>query len=163
MDAITDCPLPQKRKPVVVVELPGPPRGQGRPRSRIATKKGGDQFVAVYKDAESRSYEAMLRYAAQQAMAGRPPYEHPLNVRVTAFMPVPDSWSDRQKRLALQGARRPSGRPDADNILKAILDACNRIVWVDDARIVKLLIEKHYDERPRLRMEVFVTALGTML
>jgi Holliday junction resolvase RusA-like endonuclease len=145
------------REPDVVVELPGPPRGKGRPRSRIATGKAGQQFVAVYTDKETRSYEAMLRYAAEQSMQGRPPFDCAMNVWVIAFMPIPMGWSQRQKALALEGARRPTGRPDADNLNKAILDACNKIVWVDDSRIVKLLIEKHYDERPRLRMEVWVT------
>lgn len=153
MDAVSP------KGPEVVVELPGPPKGKGRPRSRIATGKAGQQFVAVYTDKETRSYEAMLRYAAQQSMSGRPPFDCALSVRVTAFMPVPDSWSEKQRRLALAGYRRPLGRPDADNLNKSILDACNKIVWVDDARIVKLLIEKHYDERPRLRMEMWVTPM----
>lgn len=152
-----------KREPDVLVYLPGAPRGKGRPRSRIVTKPGGNQFVSVYTDAETRSYEAMLRYAAEKAMQGRPPFDCALNVRVVACMAVPDSWSAKQKHLALEGARRPTGRPDADNLIKSIVDAGNKIVWVDDARIVKLVVEKYYHERPGLQMEVWVMAMPRLL
>lgn len=37
-------------------------------------------------------------------------------------------------------------RPDIDNFAKMILDACNAIVWIDDAQIVKLTHEKIYGE-----------------
>jgi Holliday junction resolvase RusA-like endonuclease len=163
MDAVVQPTLPvlpgPKTPPVVVVELLGEPRGKGRPRSRIATGRGGQQFVAVYTDKDTRSYEGMLRFVAGQAMHGRPPLDCALSVKITASFSVPQSWSGKQQRLALEGARRPLGRPDADNLNKAIIDACNKIVWVDDARIVELLIEKHYSEKPGLRMEVWITAM----
>jgi Holliday junction resolvase RusA-like endonuclease len=37
--------------------------------------------------------------------------------------------------------RRSVRRGDVDNFAKACLDACNGIVWVDDARVTRLSVE----------------------
>lgn len=36
-------------------------------------------------------------------------------------------------------------KPDVDNIAKIHLDACNGLLWEDDAHITKLLVEKRYN------------------
>lgn len=36
-------------------------------------------------------------------------------------------------------------RRDSDNLSKAVLDACNDIIWDDDSQVVKLMIEKIID------------------
>lgn len=39
---------------------------------------------------------------------------------------------------------RPIGRPDADNVAKAVMDAGNGILWADDAQICELVVVKEY-------------------
>ena len=65
---------------MIVIELPGEPRGKGRPRSRIARGGAGQQFVAVYTDAKTRAYEKALAWAGKAAMGGRKPLLGPLAV-----------------------------------------------------------------------------------
>ena len=48
----------------------------------------------------------------------------------------------------------PTGRPDLDNLIKALTDACNGIVWRDDAQIVRLMAEKRYSEQPGASISV---------
>ena len=106
---------------VIVVELPGEPRGKGRPRSRIAgSKVGGQQFVAVYTDAKTRAYEKALAWAGKAAMGPRKPLLGPLAVTVEAVFGVPRSWSRPKRDSALAGVLRPTGAPDVDNVLKVI-------------------------------------------
>lgn len=138
---------PSSRLPDVVIELPGEPKGKGRPRF---TKKG-----FAYTPEETRSYEGALRWTAAQAMGGRAPFHHALKIRVIAIMSVPSSWSNKRRAAALTGLIRPVVRPDLDNILKAPLDAFNRVVWQDDNLIVECSVEKHYGDRPSLRVEVW--------
>lgn len=137
----------------VVIELAGEPRGKGRPRSRIIKAKSGHSFVGVYTDAKTRSYEALLRDAAAQAVGANPLIDGPLIVWVTAKFSVPQSWSRRKKADALSGVVRPTGRPDVDNTVK-LLDALNGIVWRDDSQIVECFVSKHYSDRPSLRIKV---------
>jgi Holliday junction resolvase RusA-like endonuclease len=52
-------------------------------------------------------------------------------------------------------------RCDVDNLAKAIMDAGNGLVWVDDSQIIKLVAEVRLDaERPRAEVVVFVSAIG---
>ena len=142
------------RPPDVVVSLPGEPKGKGRPRARIATTSRGHQFVSVYTDADTRSYEGMLRFAGAQAMRGRVPLHCALKVQLTATFSIPGSWSGKKQGQAIAGLIRPTSRPDADNILKSV-DALNGVVWKDDSLIVDCRIEKYYGHSPSLLIEVW--------
>lgn len=131
----------------------GPPRGKGRPRSRIARSRAGHSFIAVYTDAQTRKYEAGLRGAAIKVMGQRPPLAGPLSVVLRAFMPIPASWPKWKRLAAEQGKIYPTGKPDIDNILKE-LDSLNEVVWRDDSQIVVAAISKVYDVNPRLSIEI---------
>jgi Holliday junction resolvase RusA-like endonuclease len=134
--------------------IPGPPKPLQRNRHRIVKKKGGGQFVANYLPAESRSEQGAVRMFASLAMAGRPPLEGPLDLRMTAFMPIPPSWSLKKQRQALEGAIFPTGRPDADNLVKQILDGVQKIVMREDAQVVSLHVWKRWSDRPRVVVEI---------
>ena len=139
---------------MIVVELAGEPRGKGRPRSRIARTKGGQQFVAVYTDSETRAYEKSLGWAGKAAMGAREPLSGPLAVAVEAIFSVPPSWSRPKRDRALAGILRPRGPIDIDNCAKIALDGLNGIIWEDDAQIAILNITKSYGEEPMLRVEI---------
>lgn len=134
----------------IVVTLPGIPQGKGRPRF---SRKTGH----AYTPGKTRSYESLLQGAAIKAMRDRAPLDGPLFVKVEAYFPVPASWSKKKRAAALLGVTRPTGRPDADNLLK-VLDSFNAVVWRDDAQVVEGVICKHYSDRPQL--VVRVGALG---
>jgi Holliday junction resolvase RusA-like endonuclease len=139
----------------LTIELPGPPRGKGRPRFVRATGH-------VYTPDETRRYEQALRDQALIAMGAEPPVNGPLAVYVEALFPIPASWSLRQHDRALAGAILPTGRPDVDNLLK-ILDALNGVVWFDDKQIVTATIKKRYSNNPTLVVKIFKEALDGRL
>ena len=123
----------------VAIYLAGAPLAKGRHR----TTKTGHTFTPE----RTRSFEARLAWAAQEAMGGRPPLEGPLAVDVVIRMPVPVSKPKKWQAAALAGEIRPTKKPDADNFAK-MLDACNLIAWVDDSQIVRLVVEKFYSDQP---------------
>ena len=109
-------------------------------------------------DAAVAAYEKALALVAKVAMAGagKPaPITGPLRLTVTAFMPVPASWSRKKRDAALAGAIRPTVKPDWDNIGK-MTDALKGIIWNDDTQVVDGRVVKTYDEHPRLRVEIEV-------
>ena len=126
----------------VRIELAGAPQGKGRPRFARVTGH-------TYTPAATRSYEAALRYAAQEAMAGQPPLEGALQLWVTVWVPIPASWSRKRQDQAKTHIIRPTTRPDFDNYLKT-LDALNNIVWHDDAQVVAQSFDKYYSVQPKL-------------
>lgn len=127
----------------ITIRVPGEPVAKGRPR---ATAIGGQ--ARMYTPATTRSYEQRVAVAAREAMAKAPPMEGPLSVSIEVTMPIPVSWSRRKQADALAGLVMPTGRPDLDNLVKALTDACNGIVWRDDAQIVRLTAEKRYGSHP---------------
>lgn len=138
----------------IVIELAGPPRGKGRGRA-VATRFG----ARVFTDDKTRTYEAQLRFAGQQAMGRHAPIEGPLAVAVEARFPVAPSWPKKKRLAALAGALRPTTTPDADNLLKC-LDGLNGVVFVDDRQIVDAHIRKIYSDRPGLTVTVDTLTFG---
>ena len=61
---------------------------------------------------------------------------------------VPASWSKKKQAQALDGLMFPTKKPDVDNVVKAIFDALNGIVWGDDVQVVWLAASKRYDAIP---------------
>ena len=133
--------------------VPGKPKGKARPRFRVVTPKGKKGFVQTYTPKDTQSEEGAIRHFASLAMAGRAPLAGPLIISMCGYMPVPASWSKKLQAQALAGEIYPTGKPDYDNLAK-MQDACNGIVWVDDALIVDAHIYKRYSDRPRLSISV---------
>jgi len=46
-------------------------------------------------------------------------------------------------------------KPDLDNLIKLIKDACNKIIWKDDAQVVSIFAEKVYSETPRKEVIIY--------
>ena len=61
---------------------------------------------------------------------------------------MPASWSKRKAAEALHGVIRPTKKPDADNVLKAVCDGINGVVWHDDTQAVDVTLRKRYGPVP---------------
>lgn len=137
----------------ITITLPGQPKGKGRPRFRVVKSKTGKVFGSAFTDAQTRSYETLLREAAEAVMGEAPLLEGALQIDVEARFDVPQSWSRKKREAALRGEVMPTGRPDLDNLVK-VLDALNSVVWRDDSQIVIANIAKLYADRPALVIKV---------
>lgn len=129
----------------VHITVPGEPIGKGRPRF------GNGR---TYTPQKTRVYEAWVRFCAQRVMAGRVPFTGACSVEVAAYLPIPKSWGLGKARKALEGYLLPTGRPDADNLLKAAADSLNGVVWTDDAQVVEARVVKRYSDNPRMEISV---------
>lgn len=141
-------------EPYVKVILPGPPRGKGRPRFTIIKPKFKPQFVSTYTDPATAEYELRLRGAAHKAMVGKRKLDEAVTVQIDALMPVPASWSYRERMEAIAGDICHTSKPDIDNIVK-MLDAFNDVVWVDDSAVIKAVTNKFYSATPGLIIHVW--------
>lgn len=130
--------------------IPGEPRGKGRPRA--SRFKGG---VRLYTDAKTAGYEGLIAYAAQQALAGRPPLDGPLVVTVLVRLAPTASTSKKDRAAMLAGDLLPTKKPDLDNIVKAVLDGCNGVAFRDDALVCWINAGKVY--APTAGVDVIVS------
>jgi Holliday junction resolvase RusA-like endonuclease len=128
----------------------GKPVGKGRPR---ASTRGG--FVRMYTDAKTLGYEAAIADEAARAMSGAEPFETPMQMQVSCYYPIPKSWPKKIKQEAIDEEVFPKVKPDLDNVVKAVLDALNGVVYRDDAQVVNLVATKRYATEPRVEVYVF--------
>lgn len=138
-----------KRDGSVRFFVPGKPQGKGRPR---AVARG--KFVRMYTPEKTVSYESTVALAASLAMGDRQPIDGPVSVVMQIAMQVPTSWSKRKQANALDGIVLPTTKPDADNVVKAVFDAINGVVWCDDTQVVDLRLVKRYQTTPGVTMIV---------
>ena len=129
--------------------VPGEPQGKGRAK---IVKIGG--FSRMATPQKTVAYEGLIALSAKQAMGGSPMLDGPCALHITAVCSVPASWSVKKRAEALAGRLRPTKKPDADNITKAVCDGMNGVVWADDVQAVDQRITKVYGPVPELRIAV---------
>ena len=123
--------------------VPGEPQGKGR--ARIG-KVGG--YARLFTPAKTLAYEGLVAQLAQQAMAGAALLEGPVQLHCDLLFSIPRSAAKKHRAAMLAGQMRPTKKPDADNVLKAICDGMNGVVWRDDVQAVDIRITKRYAEVP---------------
>lgn len=129
--------------------VPGEPRGQGRPRfARI-----GDG-VRAYKDRATAIAEnvVLLAYVRARHEEWSEPWPHGVRLCVGATFLLPKSRPKWQRECADRVLK--VSRPDADNVAKTVLDALNKVAWVDDAQVVDLRASKGYGPRAGLAVGI---------
>ena len=131
--------------------VPGAPVGKGRPR---AARRGAG--VVMFTPEKTAGYEALVAAAASNAMRAEawPLFTGPLEAVLEMRIPIPASWSKAHKAAALAGTELPTSKPDIDNVVKAILDACNGVVFRDDAQVVMLVATKAFSDEPGVRVVI---------
>ena len=137
----------------VIFFVPGQPIGKGRARS--AARRAGDRIlIRHYTPEKTKSYEEAVAMHGHVAMAGRPPLVGPLAVVLDIRLQVPASWSRAKRADALAGRLLPTGKPDKDNVIKAIYDGLNGVCWVDDAQVCEGVQRKRYAAEPGVTVEI---------
>lgn len=109
----------------------GLPRGQGRPK---ATRRGN--HAGVYEDAKDKQYKSNI---AAQVVQQRPVYIEAAPIVLTCLFMMPRPKYHFDAKGGLKDRFRwavPVGKPDLSNLIKAVEDALNGIVWADDSLIV---------------------------
>jgi Holliday junction resolvase RusA-like endonuclease len=108
------------------------------PVPKLRARIGGR---GAFTPTKSRKFEKQLQMLALNALQGKryliKTPNQAICVDVKFFLRPP-------KKLVRP---YPSVRPDIDNYLKAVLDALNGILWVDDGCIVKVSCVKLYSSR----------------
>lgn len=127
--------------------MPGIPRGKQRPRvCRINGRS------ITYTPKQTVDYENQIRSIYSKVANFKFERCVPLEVAVFAIFAPPQSVSQKVRALMLGGEILPTKRPDADNIIKVVLDALNGVAFHDDGQVCKIYFEKMYAETPEVRV-----------
>lgn len=127
----------------ILIVIPGEPVGKGRPR---VGKRG--KHIVMFTPEKTKSYEEMVKFEAKATIGDTDPFSGPVELRLELYIGVPASYPKGARARCLSGEIRPTKKPDLDNVVKAICDAFNEVVWIDDVQVVELQVSKRYSETP---------------
>lgn len=123
-----------------------PCKPQGKARPRFDGRSG-----RAYTPKDTREYERFVRvcYLSKYRnfkLSGE------ITAEITAYFLIPKSVSKTKRDAMSAGKINPTSKPDADNIIKAVLDALNGCAYKDDSAVVKVTATKKYSEQERVEV-----------
>ena len=107
-----------------------------------------DNDAKGYLDYKSAVYFEVLK----QLNGVYNPINTAVGVEVLFKMPIPESWSKREKEKA--PGTLHTKKPDIDNMVKGLFDALNGLIWVDDNRVSEVTVRKVYSNNPGIEFTV---------
>ena len=128
-------------------EMIGDIVGKARPRMNTRTGK-------AYTPTNTKNYEYFLRQWFIREYPNFTTIETRVKVTIIAYFGIPKSTSKRKEAEMLAGLISPTKKPDADNIIKIVLDAMNKFAFKDDTQITKLEVEKIYGIEEKLQIKI---------
>lgn len=135
-----------------MIEFTVPAVPVAQPRQRHAMIGGHIRNYTPSKH-PVQDFKTIIKLMARQAYTGRP-LEGPLALTVVFVMPRPGRlmWKKRPMPRV-----EHCSKPDLDNLVKAVKDALNQLLWKDDGQIAKATLAKVYasgDEQPHVDIKV---------
>lgn len=127
--------------------VPGEPKGKARPR--VFTNKEGKSQAVTPQD--TLSYENLVRWVFTNTMEARK-LQGEIEAKIVAMYPIPKNMTKKNRQLIDEGKLHPTKKPDLDNVAKIILDSLNKIAFDDDSQIIRLIVEKHFSDEPRVEV-----------
>lgn len=126
----------------------GEPKAQPRPRA-FARKFGATWQARVYDAGTAEGWKSLVAAAAKPFLPSEP-LTGPLMVELCFHMPRPKSHYRTGKRFRELRDDAPTfhtGKPDRDNLEKAVCDALTQVgMWKDDGQVCDGQIRKLYAE-----------------
>lgn len=119
------------------------------PTGKARARAGRNGHYTPRKTKAAEEAVAMFCRAAMR-MHKRDMFLGPVALDVTFELPIPASWSKKDRAAALNGSLRPTSKPDLSNMVKLIEDAMNGIAFKDDSQICEGTSVKRYAETPRI-------------
>ncbi|MDD2857773.1 MAG: RusA family crossover junction endodeoxyribonuclease [Candidatus Nanopelagicales bacterium] len=122
---------------MVTIRVYGEPKGQPRPRACVRGKHAG-----VYDPGTANTWKGLVAEALMRSEPRIRRDDGPIKLDLLFLMPRPQ----RLLRKSSPPYRVPYvGKPDLDNLAKAVLDVMTSMgVWSDDAQVVEGYWSKYY-------------------
>lgn len=143
---------------VLELKIPIAPMAVQSVRSRVVGK-----HIMHYQPAKVREWkEQIIRCVKEQLPEDWEVLTQPLEVHFVMKFPPLKSMPKRLLKQMDEGVRvYKITKPDNDNCEKGVSDCMNKLVWEDDAIVVRTFIEKYYDNDYGMEIYVYRLAVQT--
>lgn len=140
--------------------VPGRPATAGS-KHGFAVKKGGQYTGKVAMVNDNKRYtewRGLVKHIASQAYRG-PLLDGPvfLKARFTLQRPQTHYYHTKARNGQVKddAPHWVTSKPDSSKIIRALEDSLTGVVWKDDSRVVRLVVEKVYGEKPGTDVEIY--------
>ncbi|ENJ41658.1 RusA family crossover junction endodeoxyribonuclease [Staphylococcus aureus] len=116
----------------------------GSPRPRFSNT---GRYVQTYMPTNYTEHKKYL-----QEQMPKLNLENALKIELEFYFPPLKSWSKKKKSEAI--GQFKVTKPDIDNLIKTVLDACNDHVWKDDNQITEITSSKRYGIEPKIIIRI---------
>jgi Holliday junction resolvase RusA-like endonuclease len=137
--------------PIISFFASGEPKGQPRPRA-FARRMGGKFVARVFDAGTAEGWKAQI---ASAAVPHRPlaAIHGPVRISLTFVFPRPKKHyraNNPAKGMRDDAPRYHTGKPDNDNLQKAVMDALTQLggFWSDDSQVAYVTSRKTYGDAP---------------
>jgi Holliday junction resolvase RusA-like endonuclease len=131
--------------------VPGIPKPAGSKRGFYIKKI---KRVIITDDCKgSRDWKTDVKHAGQANYDG-PLWDGPIILTLRFNVMRPKCHLRSNGLVKDTAPKRPTTRPDALKLARAVEDALSGVIWVDDSQIVDENLHKDYSERPGCYIEI---------
>lgn len=140
--------------------VPGEPKAQPRPRA--FARRMGDKFVArVYDAGTAEGWKSAIALAARGHIPASPMLG-PIRLTLDFAFARPRSHYGTGRNAAVLKPTAPPdhiGKPDLDNLEKAVMDCLTTLgFWGDDSQVWSKMTSKSYSREPGVRVCIHAKA-----
>jgi Holliday junction resolvase RusA-like endonuclease len=133
----------------IMFTIYGHPVAKGRPRFSTRGK-----FPVAYTPEKTKTYESEVGMMAKAAMGASKVLDGALEAFIYVTFPVPPSYSKKRTEACLNDTEKHTKRPDLDNVIKAVIDGMDKIVFNNDSQITSIHSTKVYGEVAKVEVMV---------
>lgn len=127
----------------------GEPVAKGRPRFSTRGK-----FPVAYTPEKTKTYESEVGMMAKVAMGASGAFKGALEAFIYVTFPIPPSYSKKRAEACLNDSEKHTKRPDLDNVVKAVIDGMDKIVFDNDSQITSIHATKVYGQVAKVEVMV---------
>ena len=120
------------------------------PVSQLRPRISGNR---MYDPKKVRDYKKYVAWETKRQWK-KEPLQGAVKIKIDIYRDIQKTESKKNKKLKDEGVIRPTVKSDLDNYLKAVLDAMNKIAYVDDSQIVEINARKFYSYNPRVEIKL---------
>jgi Holliday junction resolvase RusA-like endonuclease len=102
------------------------------------------KHVHVYKDSKSRNYEDTVASILASHKPVAAPQGTAVYLDLTFYLPRPKAHYGAKGLKPRYALADYTGKPDLDNLVKALKDSAKGLLWHDDSQVVRIRAVKFY-------------------
>lgn len=139
----------------IAFSVQGEPKGQPRPRAFAMNIGGGRYSARVFDAGTAEGWKSLIAAAIRPVLPAMAA-SGPVQVKVGFVFRRPKSHCRANGDLKPGAPVHHTGKPDIDNLQKALFDAITQTggVWNDDSQIAAVFAWKNYGPTPGATVEI---------